>query len=88
MIEPKFKENDYIISHASGDMAIVKGISKKGYYQFKQYYSDMFRELKNLKQYNYELQINYQKFWELCNEEEKNKLLKIIENETKRNKSN
>jgi len=83
MIEPKFKKGDYIINRAAGDMAIVKCLTKKGYYQFEQYYGCMFDKMKDLKKYNYELQINYQKFWDFCNEEEKNNLnKKIEENET------
>jgi len=77
-IEPNFKSNDYIINRSAGDMAIVKGISKKGYYQFEAYYDNMFNKLKDLKTYKYELQINYQKFWDFCNENEKNKMDKIL----------
>jgi hypothetical protein len=76
MLEPKFKEGDYIINRKSHDMAIVKCLSKKGYYQFKAFYGGMFKELKDVDAY--ELQINYQKFYELCTEEEKKKLDKII----------
>ena len=73
-----FKKGDYIINKASGDIAIVKSINDKGYYQFKEYYSEMFHELKDLKNFNYELQVNYQKFFELCNDDEKKKLDEII----------
>lgn len=82
MMEEKFKKDDYIINHSSGDLAIVKGITKKGYYQFKQYYDAMLDELKDLKSYSYELQKNYQKFFEICTEEEKNKLNEIIKKQT------
>ena len=75
MIEPTFKKDDYIINRNSNDMGIVKGITKKGYYQFKEFYGGMFGELKGN---NYELQINYQKFYDLCNEKEKKKLDDII----------
>ena len=44
--EPLFKEGDYVASKWSGDMAIIKGVTKKGYYSFKAYYSVMFDELK------------------------------------------
>lgn len=82
MIEPKFKKGDYCINRNAGDIAIVKGLTKKGYYQFEQYYDSMLNKLKDLAKYNYELQVNYQQFWDLCNEQEKNKLDKIIkENE-------
>ena len=76
MIEPKFKKGDYIINHVAGDIGIIKGISKKGYYQFDAYYDAMFKELKDVK--NYELQVNYQKFLDLCNDEEKKRLDEII----------
>lgn len=78
MIEPKFQKGDYIINRHANDMAIVKGISKKGYYQFSVYYGGMFEEFKNTEKYNYELQINYQKFWDLCTNEEKKKLDTLI----------
>ena len=78
MIEPKFKKGDYIINRHANDMAIVKGISKKGYYQFSMYYDDMLKEFKGLDKYNYELQVNYQKFWDFCNNEEKEKLNDLI----------
>lgn len=78
MIEPKFQKGDYIINRTSGDMAIVKGVTKRGYYQFSAYYSKMFHELKDVKNLNYDLQINYQKFYDICTEEEKKKLDDII----------
>ena len=78
MIEPKFQKGDYIINRTSGDMAIVKGITKKGYYQFSTYYGHMFKRLKDVKNENYDLQVNYQKFYDLCTEEEKEKLDEII----------
>lgn len=78
MIEPKFQKGDYIINRTCGDMAIVKGITKKGYYQFEAYYGNMFKQLKDVKDKNYDLQINYQKFYELCDENEKKKLDEII----------
>lgn len=77
-IEPKFTEGDYIINRSAGDMAIVKGLTKKGYYTFKEYYGGMFKELKDLKNMVYELQINYQKFWDLCTDDEKEKFDEII----------
>ena len=83
MIEPIFKKGDYIINRASGNMAIVKGITKKGYYQFEEYYSTMFHELYDTKDKNYDLQINYQKFYDLCNEEEKKKLDDLIKENKK-----
>ena len=78
MIEPKFQKGDYIINRTCGDMAIVKGVTKKGYYQFDAYYGGMFKQLKDVKDKNYDLQINYQKFYELCDENEKKKLDEII----------
>lgn len=78
MVEPIFKKGDYIINHNAGDMAIVKGVTKKNYYQFDVYYEGMFNELKDVKNLNYDLQVNYQKFYELCNEEERKKMDEII----------
>ena len=80
MIEPIFKKGDYIINRTSGDMAIIKGVTKKGYYQFEAFYGAMFGELKDVKNKNFDLQINYQKFYDLCNEEEKKKLDELIKN--------
>lgn len=79
MVEPKFKPGDYITNRKSGDLAIVKGVTKKNYYQFEAYYGAMFGELKDVKDKLFDLQVNYQKFYELCNEEEKKKLNEIIE---------
>ena len=83
MVEPIFKKGDYIINRTSGDMAIVKGVTKKGYYQFDVYYGAMFHELYDVKKLNYDLQINYQKFYDLCNEEEKKKLDNLIKENKK-----
>ena len=80
MIEPKFKKGDYIINRAAGDMAIVKGVSKKNYYQFSSYYDAMLHEMKELDKYPYELQVNYQKFWDLCDNNEKKDLDKKMGN--------
>ena len=77
-VEPIFKKGDYIINRTSGDMAIVKGVTKKNYYQFDAYYGKMFDELKNVKDLNYDLQVNYQKFYDICTEEEKKRLDEII----------
>jgi hypothetical protein len=78
MVEPKFKPGDYITNKKTGDLAIVKGVTKKNYYQFEVYYGAMFGELKDVKNKLNDLQVNYQKFYELCNEEEKKKLDEII----------
>ena len=78
MVEPIFKKGDYIINRVSSDMAIVKGVTKKNYYQFDAYYGGMFKELKDVKNSNYDLQVNYQKFFDLCTDEEKKKLDDMI----------
>lgn len=78
MIEPKFKKNDYIINRTANDMAIVDSITSKGYYHFKVYYGSMFDELRDPKNKLNDLQVDYQKFWDLCTDEEKQKLDKII----------
>jgi hypothetical protein len=78
MIEPKFKKGDYIINRNAMDMAIIDSITPKGCYHFKEYYGHMFHELKDAKNKLNDLQINYQKSWDLCTEEEKKKLDEII----------
>ncbi len=79
MTEPKFNKGDYITNRdGSGDLAIIKGISKKNYYEFKVYYDNMFHKFKDLKNMNYSLQVNYQKFWDLCTNEERDKLDVLI----------
>ena len=78
MVEPKFKKGDYIINRTSGDMAIVDSVTAKNYYHFKAYYGSMFNDLKDIKNKLYDLQVDYQKFYELCNEKEKKKLDEII----------
>jgi len=78
MTEPIFKPGDYIINRNAGDIAIIDKITKKNYYHFKAYYGSMFGELKDVKNPLFDLQVNYQKFWDLCNEEEKKKLDDII----------
>lgn len=78
MIEPKFNKGDYIINRSAGDLAIVNNITKKGYYTFEVYYTNMFKEFMDLKKYTYELQMHYQKFWDFCNKKEKDKLNKLI----------
>jgi len=80
MVEPIFKKDDYIINPSSGDMAIVGGVTKRNYYTFKAYYGHMFRRLKDVKDNTYDLQVNYQKFYRLCTDEEKKKLDDIIKN--------
>ena len=77
-VEPKFKKGDFIINRSCGDMAIVKGVTKKNYYEFEAYYSSMFRKLKDLKRFNYLLQVNYQKFFGLCTEKEIERMNEII----------
>ena len=44
----------------------------------------MFKELKDVSSKNFDLQINYQKFYDLCNDEEKKKLDSIIEENKKK----
>jgi hypothetical protein len=76
MIEPNFQKGDYIISDASGDMAIISSIDKKKYYHFKEYYGKMFEEFKDTKKYL--LQVNYQKFFRKCTDDEIKKLNNMI----------
>lgn len=78
MIEAKFKECDCITNRNTGDLAIIDKITKKGYYHFKAYYGNMFKEFKDVKNSLYDLQMHYQKFYELCNDDEKKKLNDLI----------
>lgn len=78
MIEPKFNPGDYITNRHAGDIAIVDKITKKGYYHFKAYLEGFDDELRDAKDSINDLQINYQKFWDLCTEEEKKKLDGVI----------
>lgn len=73
---PIFEKGDYIISDASGDMAIISSIDKKNYYHFKEYYGNMFEEFKDTKKYL--LQVNYQKFFRKCTNDEIEKMKKMI----------
>ena len=77
-VEPKFKSGDYIINRTSGDMAIIDKVTSKNYYHFRAYYSAMFDNLKDVSDKNYDLQVNYQKFFELCNQKEIEKLDNIL----------
>lgn len=76
MIEPKFTNGDYIINRKSKDMGVFDKVDKKGYMHFKYYYSGMFENLKDVSTYT--LFVDYQKFFELCNDEEKEKLDNVI----------
>lgn len=78
VVEPKFKKGDYIINRTCGDMAIVNGVTKNNYYTFKEYYSAMFHTLKDLDRFKYELQVDYQKFFDLCKDDEKGRMDEII----------
>lgn len=84
MVEPKFKPDDYIINRTSGDMAIIDKVTKKNYYHFKAYYGNMFKELKDVKNPLFDLQVNYQTFFDLCTEEEKKKLDSLIKKNKKK----
>lgn len=82
-MEPIFKAGDYITNKSSGDIAIVKGVTKKCYYEFKAYYSSMLNELKDVSDPKHNLQIHYQKFFELCGEDERQKINTLITNQNK-----
>lgn len=74
VVNPKFKNGDYIINRTCGDMAVVKGVTQKGYYTFLHYYNNMSKVMKNLDKYTYELQVNYEKFFDYCTDDEKKDL--------------
>ena len=77
-VEPVFKPGDHIINESAGDMAIVDKVTPKNYYHFKAYYGNMFHEFRDAKDKNCDLQVNYQKFFRLCTEEEAEKLDEMI----------
>lgn len=83
MILENFKKNDYIVSPASGDMAIYDKVDKSGYMHFKEYYSNMLKSFKDVKKYP--LQINYQKFFRLCSKDEKDLLDNLLKNKNTTN---
>lgn len=64
----KFNPGDYIINRKCGDMAVFDKVDKNGYLHFEKYYSKMGNYFKDVKKYT--LQINYQKFFDNCTEEE------------------
>lgn len=72
--DTKFNPGDYIINRHAGDMAIVDKITKKGYYHFKEYYNGMSGTFRDCKNAMNDLQINYQKFWDICTDNEKNNM--------------
>lgn len=76
VFEEKFKRGDYIINRKCGDIAVYDKCDSKGYMHFKYYYGKMFDVLKDCTKWN--LQVNYQKFYDVCNDEEKAKLDEII----------
>lgn len=58
-------------------MAVVSNIDKKGYYHFKHFYGVMFEDFKDTNTFT--LQVNYDKFYELMDENEINEFNKIIQ---------
>nr|DAU33938.1 MAG TPA: hypothetical protein [Caudoviricetes sp.] len=72
----KFKEGDYIINRKCGDIAIFDKVDKKGYMHFEKYYSKMGNYFKDITKYT--LQINYQKFYDICTSEEKEKFYELL----------
>ena len=77
-MEAKFDKGDYIVNRWANNYAIVDSVTKKGYYHFKAYYDESYDELRDTKDKMSDLQVNYQKFWDFCTDEEKEKLDKII----------
>ncbi len=80
VIEEKFKKGDYIVNRSAGDMAVFDKIDKKGFMSFKIYYGSMFSHVKSK---DYTLYSYYQKFFDICNEEEKAIFDYIIEDYNK-----
>lgn len=77
-VEPKFNSGDYIINRSSGDIGVIDKVTPRNYYHFKAYYSAMFDELKDVTNKLYDLQVDYQKFFDLCTEEEIDKMNKML----------
>lgn len=75
-IKEKFKKGDYIINRTCGDIAVYQKMDDRGYMHFSYYYGNMFHHLKDVKAYT--LQIHYQKMFDLCNDEEKQRMVDII----------
>lgn len=69
-MECKFKEGDYIIHRTVGDMMVLKKVDEKGYMHFSYYYCTWDKDMVQ-RNGNNTMQLNYQKFLDLCNEEEK-----------------
>lgn len=76
VFKEKFEEGDYIINRSCGDMAVYDKCDSKGYMYFKYYYVKMFGTLKDCSKWN--LQVDYQKFYEKCTDAEKEKMDEII----------
>jgi hypothetical protein len=72
VFDKNFKKGDYIINRTSGDIAILEKYDDRGYMHFKHYYGAMFDSLKDCKKYT--MHNSYQKFYDLCNEDEKKKM--------------
>ena len=85
MIEPKFQKGDYIINRACNDMAVYDKLDSKGYMHFKHHYNNMFHRFSDPKKYT--LQVNYQKFWDMCTEEETEKLDELVKTEKEKMQS-
>lgn len=77
-MEAIFNANDYIVNRSSGDMAIVDKVTPKGYYRFKAYYSAMFDNMRDVKNKMNDMQVNYQKFFDKCTDDERKELDDIL----------
>ena len=77
-MEPKFDKGDYIVNRWANNYAIVDSVTKKGYYHFKVYYDESYDELRDTKDKMSDLQVNYQKYWDFCTDEEKVKVDTIL----------
>ena len=75
-MNPKFKNGDYIKNIYGKAMAVVSNVDKKGYYHFKHFYGTMFEEFKDVSTFT--LQVDYDKFYELMNENEVNEFNEMI----------
>ena len=78
MVECKFNVGDYIIHRTVGDMMVLKKVDEKGYMHFSYYYCNWDKGMVN-RNGNNTMQVNYQKFLDLCNDDEKALMDKYIE---------
>lgn len=84
-VECKFKQGDYIINRAVGDMMVLKKVDEKNYMHFAYYYSTWDKGMIQ-RNGNNTMQVDYQKFLDWCNEDEKSLMDKYIKEDKEKKK--